>query len=87
MKEHAEEEKRVIGKVKEIADRYPYYKYNGIWSRQMENMSFGIVLAGWLGGYNDVEGTLLTYEQVAEKMGGTSLPMLSISDCSSHGRR
>ena len=61
--------------IKELADQHPYYKYNGMWTRQMENLSFCIVLMGWLGmcvgNEKDPceEGTLFTYEQVAKTLG------------------
>ena len=70
-----------IQKIREVADQYPYYKYCGLWSRHMENHSFLIILTGWLGMYdksgnavfaNRLEGNLMTYEQVAQRMGGTS---------------
>ena len=65
-----------IAKIKGLADQHPYHKYNGMWSRHMEVVSFILVFMGWLGlsGGAGVplcpEGTLLTYEQVAAAMGG-----------------
>jgi hypothetical protein len=60
----------LIRKIKEIADQQPYYKYNGIWSRHMENASFILVFLTWIGGEGGHEGRLLTYEEVALQMGG-----------------
>jgi Translin family len=66
-----------LRKIQELANQQPYYKYNGIWSRHMETLSFCIIFMSWLGW--DVsegkfvfreEGNLLTYEQVARRMGG-----------------
>ena len=65
-----------LGKIKELADQHPYHKYNGMWSRHMENASFLVVFLAWLGLPGGTrtplypEGTLLTYEQVATEMGG-----------------
>jgi hypothetical protein len=60
-----------VGEIKTVADKYPYYKYNGMWSRYMENFSFALVFAGWLGILGDPEGTLLSYQRVANYMKGT----------------
>jgi hypothetical protein len=66
-----------LRKIQELANQRPYYKYNGIWSRHMETLSFCIIFMSWLGW--DVsegkvvfreEGNLLNYEQVAKRMGG-----------------
>ena len=73
-----------ITKIKELADQQPYHKYNGMWSRHMESVSFILVFFAWLGlsGGEGIalcpEGNLLTYEQVAGSMGGFALsPMIS----------
>jgi hypothetical protein len=62
--------KASLAKIKNVADKYPYYKYNGIWSRYMETLSFAIVFAGWLGAFGEPEGTLLSYQRVAHELGG-----------------
>ncbi|KUJ18411.1 Translin [Mollisia scopiformis] len=48
----------------------PYYKYNGLWSRDVQNVVFSILLCGWLGGMS-LQGTpevgrLLTIEEVGQ---------------------
>jgi len=53
----------------EIASKSPYYKYNGIWTRDVQNVIFAILFCGWLGGMgtnsSPVEaGKLLTIEEV-----------------------
>lgn len=63
---------QLVHKIKEIADEQPYYKYNGIWSRHMENASFVLVFLTWIGGEGGQEGKLLTYEEVAERMASMS---------------
>lgn len=70
-------EEASLRKIQEIANQRPYYKYNGIWSRHMETLSFCIIFMSWLGWdvsegkvvFRD-EGNLLTYEQVAKRMDG-----------------
>ncbi|GAB7340166.1 hypothetical protein MBLNU457_6642t2 [Dothideomycetes sp. NU457] len=63
-----------ISKLAQEASKYPYYKYNSMWSRQMQDTCFSILFTGYLGGYNhasvpsaDIKkagGRLLTIEQV-----------------------
>ncbi|MCJ1228634.1 hypothetical protein MMC12_005295 [Toensbergia leucococca] len=60
-----------VGKLGAVASKYPYYKYNGTWTRDMQNASFAIVLCGWLGGLTAEDretqpGRLLTIEEVGE---------------------
>ena len=75
-------------KIKELADQHPYYKFNGMWNRQMENLSFCIVFTGWLGPFreNREEGKLLSYDEVAKEMGGKCLKP-DISKGSANRRR
>jgi hypothetical protein len=72
-------------KIKELADQHPYYKFNGMWNRQMESLSFCIVFTGWLGSFRDnrEEGKLLSYDEVAKEMGGKRLKQ-NISNGSSN---
>jgi len=79
-----------LGKIKELADQHPYHKYNGMWSRHMENASFLIVFLAWLGLPGGTrtpiypEGTLLTYEQVAAEMGGYTYLKVVLSNSSAN---
>ncbi|KAF2239298.1 translin [Viridothelium virens] len=63
-----------IQKLSEAASKHPYYKYNGIWTRNIQDACFTILLCGWLGGYQEVfssssaSGQLLTIEQVGQVM-------------------
>ena len=68
----------ILRDIEKIANTHQYYKYNSIWSRQMETCSFIIVFMGFLG--IDIEETgklvnctkerLFTYEEVAERLQG-----------------
>jgi len=65
--------KLAILKLKELSNQRPYYRYNGMWSRQMENASFVNILLWWLGirlgdseAHLEAEGDLLSYERVAD---------------------
>ncbi|KAI9835044.1 MAG: hypothetical protein M1819_002596 [Sarea resinae] len=61
-----------ISKLSVVASKYPYYKYNSMWSREIQNASFAIVLCGWLGGFSQEgsspaeQGRLLTIEEVGQ---------------------
>ncbi|KAL1297275.1 hypothetical protein AAFC00_004831 [Neodothiora populina] len=66
-----------IQKLSKAASKYPYYKYNGMWTRQVQDASFSILFTGYLGGFNDAtstssssgSGKLLTIDQVGAIMG------------------
>ncbi|KAF2224875.1 Translin [Elsinoe ampelina] len=54
-----------IAKLNEEASKYPYYKYNFMWTRQMQETTFSILLLGYLRGYSTPSGgTLLTIDDV-----------------------
>ncbi|MCJ1246173.1 hypothetical protein MMC30_003378 [Trapelia coarctata] len=60
-----------IEKLAQVASRHPYYKYNSIWTRDVQNLCFSILLCGWLGGFQvgageAKVGRLLTIEEVGE---------------------
>ncbi|KAI9730874.1 MAG: hypothetical protein M1834_005592 [Cirrosporium novae-zelandiae] len=58
-----------ITNLSKSASRYPYYKYNSLWARNIENTCFHILFCAWLGGYKDDfpsagQGRLLTIEEM-----------------------
>lgn len=59
-----------IGKLNEVASKHPYYKYNGMWTREMQNTSFAVVFWGWLRrhslDHDRREGELLAIEEVGK---------------------
>ncbi|KAF2658921.1 Translin [Lophiostoma macrostomum CBS 122681] len=60
-----------VAKLSSSASKLPYYKFNSMWTRQMQDVVFGILLWGWLGEYKqeggDVKnGRLLTIEELGE---------------------
>ncbi|KAF2762683.1 putative Translin-1 [Pseudovirgaria hyperparasitica] len=62
-----------ISRLAESASKHPYYKWNNIWSRHVQDTIFGILFCGWLGGFDGVDGEgkqgrLLTIEQVGAAM-------------------
>jgi len=65
------EEVESIGNLARVASNSPYYKYNGIWTRDVQNVVFAILLCGWLGGMAmngkpAQQGRLLAIEDVGE---------------------
>ncbi|KAG9525864.1 Translin, partial [Aureobasidium melanogenum] len=62
-----------IVKLSDAASKYPYYKYNGMWTRHVQDASFSILFCGYLGGFSDIgagsqDGRLLTIEEVGQIM-------------------
>lgn len=71
--EPLEREIETIGKLSEAGSKLPYYKFNNMWSRQMQDATYGILFWGWLGGRQQESaivksGRLLTIEEVGEIM-------------------
>ncbi|KAF2087926.1 Translin [Saccharata proteae CBS 121410] len=61
-----------VSKLAQAASPHPYYKFNGIWSRQVQDTVFTILLCGYLGGFANEgtakDGRLLTIEEVGKIM-------------------
>ncbi|KAK6513314.1 hypothetical protein TWF281_004951 [Arthrobotrys megalospora] len=69
-----EKQRGILKELEGVASKYPYYKYNGLWTREIQAASYGIVLAGWLGAFTPEneerkEGNLMTIKEVGEKLG------------------
>lgn len=68
--------KKVIDTVSELsqaASKIPYYKFNHIWSRQMQGAAESVLLWAWLGGYQYQQqggevrcGRLVTIEEIGD---------------------
>jgi len=62
------EEVESINKLAAISSNSPYYKYNGLWTRDVQNVVFSILFCGWLGGMSSYikaeQGKLLTIEEI-----------------------
>ncbi|KAF2251972.1 Translin [Trematosphaeria pertusa] len=62
---------KTVSNLSETASKQSYYKFNNMWSRQMQDVVYGILLWAWLGG-KDLDGgeakcgRLLTIEEVGE---------------------
>ncbi|KAI9669981.1 MAG: hypothetical protein M1831_007017 [Alyxoria varia] len=60
----------MIAKIKALASTasaHPYYKFNHMWSRQMQDAAFTVILCAWLGGLGKgKEGKLLSIEETGE---------------------
>lgn len=73
-REHFGAQKSKIAELAAIASKMPYYKFNGMFSNQLQNASFSSVMAHWLGldllGAGGVRsGTLLSIEGVGQVLG------------------
>lgn len=49
----------------EAASQYPFYKWNGIWQRDVQNLISSMQLVGWLG-----QGKLVSVEEIGAELGG-----------------
>lgn len=61
-----------IGRLVEIVKDYPYYKYNGLWTRDLQNTAFLVLLHGWLKrsyGAAESENSLLSIDEVGVVLG------------------
>ncbi|KAF2200363.1 Translin [Delitschia confertaspora ATCC 74209] len=71
--ESIQKEVETIGKLSEAASKLPYYKFNNMWSRQIQDAAVAILFWAWLGGYQQdasgpKAGRLLTIEEVGAIM-------------------
>ena len=67
LSQHFDAQKSKISELSTVASKMPYYKYNGLFSSQVQNAAYSVIFAQWLG-HNLVDskaGVLLTLEQVA----------------------
>ncbi|KAH3019691.1 hypothetical protein KXV92_005379 [Aspergillus fumigatus] len=59
-----------VARLKTVADKHPFYKYNGVWTRELQNLVTSIELCAWLGGLEEFKGTgsasFLTIEEVGK---------------------
>ncbi|KAL1989766.1 hypothetical protein VTN49DRAFT_6963 [Thermomyces lanuginosus] len=61
--------KEEFSRLVEVASKHPFYKYNGVWSRELQNLVYYIELCAWLGGLEEYKGTnssFLTIEEVGK---------------------
>ncbi|KAL3479246.1 recombination hotspot-binding protein [Aspergillus californicus] len=63
-------QKEGILRLKSVADKHPFYKYNNVWSRELQNLVSSIELCAWLGGFQEYKSSssasFLTMEEVGK---------------------
>ncbi|CEJ56282.1 Translin-1 [Penicillium brasilianum] len=63
-------QKQEVLRLKAVADQHPFYKYNGLWTRELQNLVTSIELCAWLGGLQEHKGlssaSFLTIEEVGK---------------------
>lgn len=61
-------QKEQVTNLKAVADKHPFYKYNGCWTRELQNLVTSIELCAWLGGLGEYKsssaGPFMTIEEV-----------------------
>ncbi|EAW09799.1 translin [Aspergillus clavatus NRRL 1] len=59
-----------VSRLRAVADKHPFYKYNGVWTRELQNLVTSIELCAWLGGLEEFKGagsaSFLTIEEVGK---------------------
>ncbi|EGD93242.1 recombination hotspot-binding protein [Trichophyton tonsurans CBS 112818] len=58
-----------IAKLMTVASKHPFYKYNQLWSKELQNLVFSIEFCSWLGGMKGVVSnntTFMTIEDVGK---------------------
>jgi len=69
-----------VGKLAETTSSSPYYKYNNLWTRDVQNVIFSIIFCGYLGGIAledapAAPGKLFTIEEVGKILNGKPFPL------------
>ncbi|CAG7963977.1 unnamed protein product [Penicillium nalgiovense] len=62
-------QKEEVTRLKAVADQHPFYKYNGLWSRELQNLVASIELCAWLGGLQEHKGPSSTSFMTIEDVG------------------
>ncbi|KKA19150.1 Recombination hotspot-binding protein (Translin) [Rasamsonia emersonii CBS 393.64] len=67
--EQIRSQKEDVSRLAYVASHHPFYKYNGVWTRELQNLVFSIELCAWLGGLSEYKGansSFLTIEEVGK---------------------
>ncbi|KAJ5384622.1 Translin C-terminal [Penicillium concentricum] len=62
-------QKQEVARLKAVADQHPFYKYNGLWTRELQNLVASIELCAWLGGLQEHKGPSSTSFMTIEDVG------------------
>ncbi|QQK41231.1 Translin, C-terminal [Penicillium digitatum] len=62
-------QKEEVARLKAVADQHPFYKYNGLWTRELQNLVASIELCAWLGGLQEHKGPSSTSFMTIEDVG------------------
>lgn len=59
-------QEQIVRDLAEAASKYPYYKWNNIWQRDVQTLLSSMQLVNWLG-----QGRLITVEEIGNELQGT----------------
>ncbi|KAL2008292.1 hypothetical protein VTN00DRAFT_8274 [Thermoascus crustaceus] len=63
-------QKEEVTRLKAVASQHPFYKYNGVWTRELQNLVFSIEFCAWLGGLSEYKSSpsaaFMTIEEVGK---------------------
>ncbi|KAI4239634.1 MAG: hypothetical protein LQ349_000244 [Xanthoria aureola] len=63
-----DEQIQTISELGAMVSKYPYYKYNHLWTRHTQETIRSLIFGVWLGVYEPEQGTLLTIKEVGSSM-------------------
>jgi hypothetical protein len=88
------EKGQILAPLKKLANTQPYYKFNGMWARQMEALSYDVILHYWALTFMESERDgprpepqLLSYEKVAHLLSRNLTPQNPLLTTSPDRRR
>lgn len=55
-----------VGRLASVASQHPFYKYNGVWSRELQNLVFSIEFCAWLGGLSEYKTSMASFLTIEE---------------------
>ncbi|KAL8809379.1 MAG: hypothetical protein Q9200_003467 [Gallowayella weberi] len=58
------EQVSIIKEIETVASKHPYYKYNQLWTRDVQETILAVILCVWLGAGGKPQGSLPTIEEV-----------------------
>ncbi|QKX63067.1 uncharacterized protein TRUGW13939_10235 [Talaromyces rugulosus] len=63
-------QKEEVSRLSKVANQHPFYKFNNVWSRELQNLVYYIELCAWLGGLSEykesAKSSFLTIDEVGK---------------------
>ncbi|KAH8695568.1 putative recombination hotspot-binding protein [Talaromyces proteolyticus] len=63
-------QKEEVSRLSKVANQHPFYRFNNVWSRELQNLVYYIELCAWLGGLSEykqsAKSSFLTIDEVGK---------------------